>query len=325
MVFTLRRNKKQTKANKIDMQEAFSLWDILKSKYFAKEQLKIWNNFAHDKDLQLLLHTYINSITKNIQLLEELLKEYSIKGSSPNPKTVFTPVNPETVSDEFIANSVFTYTQEHVENLLRALRVSMTNEEIRQTFVKLANKTIEEMDGIVQYLKFKGWIDTPPLYHDVPKTVHEQLSLAEAYHLWDHLSFRYDNMKQTQISLATAFDVDFKILLGRGMDLLSEQALHLEKELTYFGIPLPKNPNVILPSPDNTEFFDDDHMFRIILAGMQGAMLMHAQALKQCTFNDRVRKIFRQMLVKEIQYFNQLVKFGKLKGWVNAVPSFRET
>jgi hypothetical protein len=210
-----------------------------------------------------------------------------------------------------------------VEQLLRALLTTTSHDGLRKLFTKFLLTAIDHADSVIHYLKTKGWIDTPPLYHLAPAKA-ELLAAGEAFHLWDHLTFRYDNISQTEIFHAFAKDYDFKLLMSVGLQRgLKQQAETLEKELQYFGIPLPKRPKNFSIPENMTAHLEDDHMFRIVLIGIQGAGMLHAQALKQCTVNDRIRGIFKQLLLKELDYNNDLIRFGNLNGWLHPVPMFR--
>jgi len=44
------RNTTENRQKMINIQEAYNLWDLLNSKYFAIEQIQIAENFAHDPD-----------------------------------------------------------------------------------------------------------------------------------------------------------------------------------------------------------------------------------------------------------------------------------
>ena len=325
MVFTFRINKVKKEQSMIDTQEAFNLWDILSSKYQAVEKLQVFEHLAHDLDLKLLIVAYLRAIKKDIKIVEQQMEKFSIRTPREYIVAVNQPVNQEIFYDQQIANEIFLYKQENVENLLRALRSTTTNDSVREIIQNMAVDTVNRADKILVYLKLKGWIQTPPLYQDIPKDLDEKLTTAEAYHMWDFLSVRYDNIHQTQTFLSFAFDGDFRKALQTGISLLEKQAEVLEKELNYFGIPLPQKPSKIAVNADNTELMDDDHMYRITLIGLQGASIIHAQAFKQCTFNDRLRSIFKKIILDEISYQGKLYKFGKLKGWLHSVPSYRET
>lgn len=164
----------------------------------------------------------------------------------------------------------------------------------------------------------------PPLYKLVPKEVNDKLDTGEAYHLWNHTTYRYDNMHQTDIYHAFAHDVDFKALLKTGMQVLLKKQINLlEKELEHFGIPVPKRPSSVYVTPSDTTILDDDHMYRMILTGIQGTASLHAQAYKQCFTNERIRNIFKTLLYSEIDCIDDLIKFGKIKGWLHPAPQYR--
>jgi len=254
---------------------------------------------------------------------ENKAKTYSLKGPDHNKSFIKTPVNPSIVTDQYIANNYFLYLQEHIGNLAQTFRSSMTNDSFRQVIHKIALKTIAEEDALVKYMKIKGWLETPPMYPNLPAAVEEKITTCEAYHLWDHLAFRYDNIHQTHLFANYAYDGDLKLMLEMGLKTLEKQCNLLEKELRQFGISLPKRPSEILPLPDNTEIFADDHMFRTLLIGLQGASIVHVAALKQATFNDRIRGIFKQLLFEEMEYIDKLIAFSKVKGWLNAPPQYR--
>ena len=57
---------------------------------------------------------------------------------------------------------------------------------------------------------------------------------------------------------------------------------------------------------------------------MQGAGAKHAQAFKQSSYNDSVRKVFKDLLLTEMEVFDEFVKFGKVKSWLNTVPRYTQ-
>lgn len=312
-----------TKAMEINASEAHNLWDLLKANYLAVELMQIWENFAHDKEFKHIIRSFINDFGKDIQTLEGELRKYGIAGADKNRKAVNTSANTEVLYDEFIAQEFFIFAQENVEQLLRALRTTTTSDHLRNLFMNFTKKAIERLDKIIVYLNLKGWLDVPPLYLQAPAYARGKIAAGGAFHLWDHLTFRYDNISQTEIYHAFDKDGEFKAMIKTGLQkTLKMQADMLEKELMYYGIPLPKRPKNYAIS-DSSEILDDDHMFRMLLAGIQGAAVLHAQALKQTTLEDRLRKIFKDLLLEELEYVDHMIKFGKLKGWLHPVPEYR--
>jgi hypothetical protein len=66
----------------------------------------------------------------------------------------------------------------------------------------------------------------------------------------------------------------------------------------------------------------DESMFKQIHSGIQSATGVHAQSLKQSSMNDRVRKIFNDLLLSEMNVLDNIIKYGKVKGWIQPIPSF---
>lgn len=323
MKITLSPKKTEKRQQMFDVREAFNLWDILRSKYVVIEDLEAAEKFTHDKDLKIITRLYLNELKTNSNILEDMMKKYAINGPDRGRVAANWVSNSEVIRDESIALKIMLYTQEHIENLLRAVRTSLTNDKIRSVITKMLTGTINNSDSILKYLKLKGWIATPPLYPNSPASTNEKLTCIEAAHLWDHLTIRYDNLRQTKIFNSFVNDLDLQLILSRGLDRLEAQIKILEKECVYFGITLPKRPAEVFAATEFTDLYNDDHIYRIILSGFQGAEIMHAEAIKQCTVNDRIRMIFKKMLLKEIEYYNNFARYGKLKSWLHPVPSYR--
>lgn len=308
--------------SQIDAMEAFNLWDILNSKYHEVERLQILQHFTHDTDLKIIIKYYIQVHNENIAVLKKEISRYQINAPYPNREIGPPPCNIEMYTDEFIAGEVLICIQEHIENLLRFLRTSMTNDSLRSIVSKIARQTIDNEAMIVDYMSLKGWIKMCPRYHNVPASIRENLSAAEAYNLWDHLCIRYDNIQQTRLFLAFVHDLDFKLVLKTGLDTLAAQVRMLEKEIVHFGITAPKKPTDVTVSTNRIDILEDRHIYRIILFGQQGALDMHFVPVKQCTFNARIREIFKKLLIEEIDILSDYIKFGKLKGWINPAPAY---
>lgn len=307
----------------VDVRETFNLWDILKSKYDIAEFLSVNYRFAHDLDLKAYITDYLQDIEKNIKILERLLTKYSIQGPSQGRISVNWAGNSEPTRDEMIALQMMIYIQEHIENLLRATRTSVTNDSIRLTLTRILKRSIKNSDRIYKYLKMKGWIETPPIYPNTAPDQIEKISCASVAHLWDHLTYRYDTIRRTKTYLALIKDGDFKILLERGIAELNAQVNILEDQCRKFGITPPKRPPKVIVTPENSEIFTDDQIYRAILEGLQSAGMMHAEALKQCTTNDSIRQLFQSMLLGEIDFYHNFIKYGKVKGWLHPVPAYR--
>ncbi|EEG78687.1 DUF3231 family protein [Dethiobacter alkaliphilus] len=322
MLLSWKQKSAERKQQDVDVREAFIIWDILNSKYMMMEKLQIWEDFAHDKDLVAALRIIKKPVLKNIHILEKMMERFSIDSPDRNRSATNTPINPKVVTDEYIAMDTFFHMQEHVENLLKALRNTVTNDLVRKTIKKMAIRTINEADTFVVYLKAKGWFSQPPAYRNLPADIKEDISLCAVSNLWDHLTYRYDNRKTTEIFYKAVHDVDFKLVLHLGSKQLNSQIAALEKELKRYGIPMPKRPGKFTQTFSDLQILDDDHIYRVLLASIQGAAILHAQSFKECASTDRVRGIFKQLLIEEINMLDKFMKIGKLKGWLNPAPTY---
>lgn len=316
------RKKTEQSQKLVNLQEVYSLWDFLKTKYHTVESLNIYTNFAHDIEFKRLLVKRLNTSRKEIENIEDIIRQYKVHAPKPFRKDIRTSINTEILSDEYIASMLLFAEQELVEMTLKSFASASTNDHVRKFFKEYVFKEINWLDTFIKYTKLKGWIDQPAMYPNIPVTTNEQIDCGEAFQMWDHLTFRYSNIEITEIYHVLARDGDFKSMLKVGIQgILRKEAERLEKELAYFGIPLPKQPKTMYENLGAVEL-PDETMFKQIFMGMQSAAVVHAQALKQSTTNDRIRTLFSDLLKSEIGTIDNIIKYGKLKGWVEQTPSF---
>jgi spore coat protein CotF len=231
-------------------------------------------------------------------------------------------VNTEIVSDEMIAKNYFTFLQGMVEQVLFSIQYSIFNEEVSNFFDKFASHAIEQTDTIIKYLKLKGWLHQPPRYANVPAKTGEELDCIEAFHLWAHTNYRYTNIEETFRWAEFVHDLDFKALLNQGAKTMQKQVQGLEEELQRFGIATPNRPPAVYKGNQDKTSFQDKYVFRSLFIGIQWAGVLHANAFKNSTTNDRIRRMFKKMLFDEIKMVKQVSKYGKLKGWLEMPPEY---
>ncbi len=322
MVFS-RRSKLEEKQQDVNVQEVFNLWDVLTADYVAIERIQIWQNYVDDIDLKYFINDFMEDLRSAVKSLEKKLESYGVRIGEKPPKAIHTARDAEIIRDEKIAHWAFLLLQEKIELRLRASRTSVTNDLIRETFIDMAKKRIGKLDLLIKYLKTKGWISSPPMYPNIPKNTDESLDVAEAFHLWDHLNYRYNNFQQSQLYSKLAHDGDLQVLINLGLKTLNKQINNLEKELNRFGIPMPKRPPEYVPVLENTELITDVYIYEGILRGIQGSMIVHSEALRQSVTNDRIRNLFKQLLYQEVGMETQWIKYGKIKGWLSYIPKYR--
>ncbi|NLZ38331.1 MAG: DUF3231 family protein [Firmicutes bacterium] len=316
------QKKPEAKSQNVDIREAFCLWDILNSKYTTMEKLVIYNALAHDADLKLMLKKMESDLEKSIGILHRQLKKYNIISPNKNRVAAPSPASSELMNDEFIAMGMLLYLQEHIENLVISLYSIVTNDEVREVISDMLLRTVKNADDFMKYVALRGWAGTPPAYRNLPANTKEKINCGEAGCLWDMLTYRYDTLHFTEVMTSVIHDTELKAILAAGIQMLKKQIEQIEKELIHFGIPLPKRPADITIALDNKDLWEDSHIYRMVLRGMQGAGTLHVRSFKNMFSNHRLRGFIVSLLKQEIEKIDDFIRYGKLKGWLHPVPKY---
>ncbi|QTL98963.1 DUF3231 family protein [Iocasia frigidifontis] len=143
---------------------------------------------------------------------------------------------------------------------------------------------------------------------------------GEIFELWAHLVSRYDVLKKTQILFSYAHDPDFKMIISEGLDILESQIDELEDIFKEYSIPLPDRPPAdVTSSSSSNPLWSDQMIYREILNGMSQFLDTHVRTFK-FLWNDELRPVIVRFLKKEVDLYDDLMKYGKLKGWLNMPP-----
>lgn len=168
----------------------------------------------------------------------------------------------------------------------------------------------------------------PTLYQKIseigkePSQKQQEISVSEVWHLHGHLIMRYDVLETTNIIGNYAQSPDLKLLLSKGTTVLEAQVKTLETLMKEYDIPLPERPPYGSKSTANVEIINDRYIFRRIYRGIQSFIPIHAGAFTQSTL-PKIREQFKTFLMEEIELFNMLVEYGKIKGFEEVPPKYR--
>lgn len=146
------------------------------------------------------------------------------------------------------------------------------------------------------------------------------LSAGEAYVLWNNLVTRYDNIEKTQFYQNLIHDPDFKYFVNKGLEKLEKQANELEKLMDMYKLPLPYRPPKSISVQVNSELMNDRYMFRDIMSGVENLMTILTHTVRTYVTNDVLRELAIRNLRKELEIYDDMCKFGKLKGWLVPPP-----
>lgn len=156
----------------------------------------------------------------------------------------------------------------------------------------------------------------------IPHADKAQLHTGEAYEIWTQTLARYDTLELAQYFENQIHDKDLKFIVKAGINnLIQKQIKTLENLADEYKVPLPTRPpkNPYLKS--TTDQVRDEEIFRIILDGAQTAMDVHVKSIKIAS-SDKLRNIFRDFLNQELDSYETMFKYGKLKGWIKSPPDY---
>ena len=148
---------------------------------------------------------------------------------------------------------------------------------------------------------------------------------GEAFALWSQLMLRYQNLEMTTIHQNFIHDLEFKLLVGRWITQnLQVEIKEIENKLNLYGIPLPPRPPKSINTPVNSEVIRDQFVFLQILSGLQYFLGLQVSDLR-ILLNDDLRAMFTRFLKRQLDAYDSMVKYGKIKGWLGNPPEYRTT
>lgn len=146
---------------------------------------------------------------------------------------------------------------------------------------------------------------------------------GEVHALWNFLTLRYLYLEMTQVFKNYIEDTEFGMITQRQIyDTLDSQIEKVEKVLKDYNIILPPKPPKSVNTAVNSEALRDEMMYRLILVGVQYFLETHAETLRMMS-NDALRNLFMGWIAEEMKIFDNLVKYGKLKGWYWGAPAYQ--
>ena len=308
----------------LDIQEAYNIWNWLRIRYNSLETFQFYANLVHDRDFSLLLDRLLEDTKKHMKVMEEEGKNFKIPVPDKPPVEIKFQASINQVTDKFIYKKIFADMMAELFTISRTVRSTTTNDRLRKLFVQDMLAHVRNFELLYMFSKMKGWEDIPPTYKMASPIRTESLTLTEAFHLWDHLTQRYDQLQMTELFSGVAHDPDFKAVLKQGINILTGQAKQLEQQVIQHGIPLPERPPSSIEIAIDPETLKDSFMFGTIFTGIVEAIDLHMRAVIETIKNDNLRSLFLTLLKDEVDMFDKFLRYGKAKGWTKVTPIFGE-
>jgi hypothetical protein len=62
---------KKGQQEKLDIQEVFNIWNLLRARYYSMETLKFFVNFVHDRDFVVIINSLLKHYQNQAAILEK--------------------------------------------------------------------------------------------------------------------------------------------------------------------------------------------------------------------------------------------------------------
>ncbi|MCJ7689225.1 MAG: DUF3231 family protein [Clostridiaceae bacterium] len=316
--------KVKKREEELDIQEAFNIYNLLRARYVSAQTVQLFKNFVHDVDWQIILDQFQKNFEKQIDKLENLGEKFRIIMPNRPPVDIKFATRINDITDDYIYKKIYHDLVAQLMSLTHAVRSTSTNDNLRHTIIQDLIIHFEDFDTLYKFGKLKGWEETYPTYKTSIPHKKEQLSTSEAFHIWDHIVMRYEQIELIGIFASFAHDTEFKVILQHGLYIYNKQVEKLEALALKLNVPMPNRASLPVASPIDPEIIKDKFMYRIILSWELASIDAHVRATIETIRNEPLRKLWSGLLNAELEYYDKYLKYGKMKGWTRIVPIYGE-
>ncbi|OCZ49862.1 DUF3231 family protein [Dehalobacter sp. TeCB1] len=314
-------NNKETNQN-ISVASAYILWRSLTDRNITVETFNLLKNFVFDDNFKKYIEKLLDEYSVEINEINKLLNKFSLVSSDPPAHDQTFASRKELINDQMIAATLYRFMRLDVNLLMLIMKEMPSNIEVFDFIRKLTEKAVKRVDYLIKLMKKNNWLYLPSKYLHTKPEIKEEVAINEIYILYDHLVYRYNNKRLTEILSVYVSDQTFNVLLTAGVKILESQIKKLEDKLTYFGVVLPKRYSSNTAIPKDKEMFEDRFIFNQILRGMQDAVALHGTSIQEIVMNDHLRHFFIELTLSELDIIDKMIKYGKSQGWTFEIPSY---
>lgn len=316
--------KANTSIEQIDIKTGFNLWSLLVARYESMESAQMFRNFVHDRDLDLVLDSFIHSFNKQIEALEKEAESLQLLTPRRPALDIKTSAKVDEITDKYIFKRSSTDMLVEMSSLTQAVRTTLTSDRLRKLFTEFLYSHLNQYESLYKYGKLKGWVEISPAYKTTKQQAREKLSVSDAFHVWDHIQRRYNQLHITKLYEGIAHDTDFRAVMALATRTLEGQLTKLEKLAIEFEVTLPERPPESMRFAVDPEVMDDRLFFQQINDGIDMMVEAHIRSCIETLRNDRVRGMFVHFLEDELDIHDKMIKYGKLKGWLIVPPVYAQ-
>ncbi len=310
--------------DRLDIQEAFNIYNLLRAQYVSIETVQLFMNFVHDADWEIILDQFRRHLHKQVSILEKMGQKFGLIMPTRPPLDIRMATRINEITDDYIYKKIYHDLVAELITMSHALRSTSTNDMLRNIIIKDLTSHLADFDSLYKFGKEKGWEETYPAYKTAQPHQKELLSTSEAFHIWYHINLRYEQVELLGIFANFAHDVEFRAILQHGAYIFEKQVKAIEQLALIHNVMLPNQPSLMAMSPIDPETIRDQFMYRILLNWELNALDAHVRAIIETIRNDPLRKQWSEILETELGYYDNFLKYGKMKGWTRVIPIYGE-
>ncbi len=151
----------------------------------------------------------------------------------------------------------------------------------------------------------------------------ERLSAVESFNIWDMLRARYISIETYQLNINFAHDRDFLLLLRNHLKSFQKQAEELEKLSKKHKVKVTSRPPEYIKFSATVDSITDKRIYRRVFFDLIAELYTLNRSVRSSIINDQLRKTFIKFLLSHLDNYEELYKYGKLKGWAEIEPAYK--
>ena len=157
-------------------------------------------------------------------------------------------------------------------------------------------------------------------------TDQKQFSSFEIFNIWNAAQIKYCSMTNYNFLLNFIHDKDFYILLSEILNDTNNQILQIEKQGKKCKINFPNRPPKEINIKEKvSKYIGDKQIFKIVLINLCCEITILSNCIIKTKVNDPLREMFIDFTLTALKNHNNLIKYGKLKNWLEIDPVIKQT
>lgn len=147
------------------------------------------------------------------------------------------------------------------------------------------------------------------------------INVSEAFYAWDIMVTKLDILDTLHILQNFIDDIDLRLISNQVIAALKSGIKGMEKIMDRYGVPFPIRPSVGSKTTMTMEYYTDRYIFHNLHESILAFFPVLAQGYMQSTV-PYAKKEFKKHLTTTMELHEELIEYGKLKGFLNEPPVY---